>query len=189
MNNESYDFEDRKYVDPTLSRDEQLAFVDNLRSVQQSDMAKIARDTHNLGTDLPSSEGGLSGSEGIWGAQYVDPKVNEMVTGLRSAAQAQALNNILSNFQEQWTKRYNDAYRAAEKRKEKKDYGDDDDDEDDDYSDKPEYVASDSEGKEVAKKEKTGSGENLSADEQAKAASDWAKLYTNTHYPGMYGGY
>lgn len=122
MNNESYDFEDRKYVNPTLSRDEQLAFVDNLRNVQQNDMAKIVQDTHNLGSDLPSNEGGLTGSEGLWNAQYVDPKVNEMVSSLKSAAQAQALNNILTNHQDQWQQRYNEAYRAAEKRKEALDY-------------------------------------------------------------------
>lgn len=147
MNNESYDFENRKYVNPTISRDEQLAFVDNLRNVQQNDMSKIVRDTHNLGSDLPSNEGGLTGAEGIWNAQYVDPKVNEMVAGLKSAAQAQALNDILTNHQDQWKQRYSEAYRAAEKRKEALDYaksnsntsgknaGDEVDDDDPDWTD------------------------------------------------------
>lgn len=116
MNNESYDFEDRKYINPTLSRDEQLAFVDKFRGIQQQDMNKIARDTHNLGTDVPSIEGGLSGSEGMWANQYVNPKVDSMVSGLRATAQAQALNDVLSNYQSQMQKRYNDAYRAAQLR-------------------------------------------------------------------------
>ena len=121
MNNESYDFEDRKYVNPTLSRDEQLSFVDRLRNVQQNDVEKIARDTHNLGTDVPSTEGGLSGSERLWNAQYVTPKVNSMVSGLEAAAQASALTNVLSNYSAQMEQRYNEAYRAAEKRKDAQD--------------------------------------------------------------------
>lgn len=163
MNNESYDFEDRKYVNPTLSRDEQLAFVDNLRSVQQNDMAKIVQDTHNLGTDLPSNEGGLTGSEGIWNAEYVDPKVNEMVTSLKSAAQAQALNNILTNHQNQWQQRYNEAYRAAEKRKdalENSGSGGSSDDDDEEDDDKPAYVANDT-------------GSNNSSSNKEKENSFW----------------
>lgn len=116
MNNESYDFEDRKYINPTLSRDEQLAFVDKFRGIQQQDMNKIARDTHNLGTDVPSIEGGLSGSEGMWANQYVNPRVDSMVSGLQATAQAQALNDVLNNYQSQMKKRYNDAYRAAQLR-------------------------------------------------------------------------
>ena len=113
MNNESYDFEDRKYVNPTLSRDEQLSFVDNFRNMQQSNMNQIARDTHNLGTDVPSNLGGLTGSERLWNASYVAPKVNSMISGLRATAQAKALNDVLGNYQEQMKKRYNDAYMAA----------------------------------------------------------------------------
>lgn len=146
MNNESYDFENRKYINPTLSRDEQLAFADNLRSVQQNDMAKIARDTHNLGTDVPSNLGGLSGSEGLWRTQYVDPKVNAMISGLQSAAQAQALNDVLNNYQSQMKQRYNEAYRAASKRKDALDSGSDggNNNDDDDDENKPDYVPSDS---------------------------------------------
>lgn len=116
MDNETYTFEDRMYVNPTISRDEQLKFVDNLRAVQAEDAARIARDTHNLGTDVTSNLGGLNGSEGIWSRQYVTPKVNAMVSSLRAAAQAQALSDALSNYQSQMQERYKQAYRRAQRR-------------------------------------------------------------------------
>lgn len=141
MNNESYDFEDRKYVNPTLSRDEQLSFVDNFRNMQQSNMNQIARDTHNLGTDVPSNLGGLTGSERLWNASYVAPKVNSMISGLRATAQAKALNDILGNYQEQMKKRYNDAYMAAQRRANGGDNPSDDDDDDDSID----YTANDTE--------------------------------------------
>lgn len=116
MDNETYTFEDRMYVNPAISRDEQLKFVDNLRAVQAEDAARIARDTHNLGTDVTSNLGGLNGSEGIWSRQYVTPKVNAMVSSLKAAAQAQALSDVLSNYQNQMQERYKQAYRRAQKR-------------------------------------------------------------------------
>ena len=109
--NESYDFEDRKYVNPTVSRDEQLAFVDNLRNIQQADMDKIVSDTHNLGTDVSSIAGGLNGATSLWSGQYLTPKMNTMLSGLRATAQAQALSDILANYQNQIKQRYNKAYR------------------------------------------------------------------------------
>lgn len=109
--NESYEFEDRKYVNPTVSRDEQLAFVDNLRNVQQADLNQIVRDTHNLGTDVASSYGGLNGATSLWSGQYLAPKMNTMISGLRATAQAQALSDILANYQNQLKQRYNKAYR------------------------------------------------------------------------------
>lgn len=112
MNNESYDFEDRKYVNPTLSRDEQLSFIDNFRNTQRSNVDEITRTTHDLGTDVPSNLGGLTGAEDIWTSNHVTPKVNSMISGLRATAQAQALNDVLNNYQAQVTKRYNDSYRA-----------------------------------------------------------------------------
>ena len=119
MNNETYDFEDRKYVNPTVSRDEQLAFIDNLRNTHNAEMQKIVQDTHNLGTDVSSNLGGLNGATGMWNQQYVEPRVNAMVSGLQATAQASALSNILSNYESQMKKRYNEAYRNAEKRKNK----------------------------------------------------------------------
>lgn len=112
MNTETYDFEDRKYINPTVSRDEQLGFIDNLRNAQQQGMDQIVSETHNLGTDVPSSVGGLNGATGMWQSQYMTPKMNTMVSSMRATAQAQALSDILSNYQNQMKQRYNEAYRA-----------------------------------------------------------------------------
>lgn len=116
MDKETYTFEDRVYVNPETSRDEQLGFIDKLRGLQQEGAEKIARDTHNLGTDVTPNLGGLNGAEALWSGQYVTPKVESMVSGLRTAAQAQALNDVLSNYQAQMKQRYTNAYRAAQKR-------------------------------------------------------------------------
>lgn len=127
---EYYDFEDRRYVNPTLSRDEQLSFIDRLREVENKDLRKIATDTHNLGTDVPSNLGGLSGigapnslgisgadtgSAGIWRNRYERPQVNSLAQNLKSTAQAAALNNVLSNLTEQYKNRYNQAKRRYAK--------------------------------------------------------------------------
>lgn len=117
MDNEYYDYEDRRYINPTTSRDEQLGFVDNLRQTQANDLAKISRDTYNLGTHIPSTMGGLSGSGGLWDKQYVSPQTNSMLEGLKSTAQAQALNEAMTNYQNQLKQRYNKAYKAAAKRR------------------------------------------------------------------------
>ena len=111
MNNETYDFEDRKYINPTVSRDEQLGFIDRLRDIEAASTAQAIRDTHNLGTDVPSNLGGLSGSAGIWEQRYMAPKMRTMISGLRATAQAQALSTILANYQNQMKQRYNKAYR------------------------------------------------------------------------------
>lgn len=127
---EYYDFEDRRYVNPTLSRDEQLSFIDRLREVENKDLQKIATDTHNLGTDVPSNLGGLSGigapnsigisgadtgSAGIWRNRYERPQVNALAQNLKAAAQASALNNILNNLTSQYKNRYNQAQRNYNK--------------------------------------------------------------------------
>lgn len=116
MDNDYYEYEDRRYVNPTVSRDEQLGFIDNLRNTQAQDINKIVRDTHNLGTDVSSNLGGLNGATGIWNQQYVSPRTNAYMEGLKSTAQAQALNDALTNYQNQLKHRYNEAYRAAQKR-------------------------------------------------------------------------
>ena len=117
MDNEYYDYEDRRYINPTVSRDEQLGFVDKLRNSQNKELDKISRDTYNLGTHIPSNMGGLSGSGGVWAKQYVTPQTNSMLESLKSTAQAQALNDAMTNYQNQLKKRYNDAYKAAAKRR------------------------------------------------------------------------
>lgn len=127
---ETYSFEDRQYIDPTVSRDEQLSFIDRLREIENKDLRKIATDTHNLGTDVPSNLGGLSGigapnslgisgadtgSAGIWRNRYERPQVNALVSDLKATAQATALNTALNNMLNQYKNRYNQAARAAAK--------------------------------------------------------------------------
>lgn len=142
MAQEFYDFEDRKYMEPTVSRDEQLGFIDRLREIENKDLQKIATDTHNLGSDLPSNLGGLSaigrpnsigvsgadtGSAGIWRNRFERPQVNALVADLKATAQASALNTALNNMLNQYKNRYNQAERLANKLEDSGN-GDDDDD-------------------------------------------------------------
>lgn len=129
--NETFTFEDREYVNPQVSLDEQNAFIDNLRQTQQQNTGEIVQQTRNLGTEVPSNLGGLVGGEGYWTSRYQTPQTNAVVSQLRSAAQAQALNDVLANEQAKWKKRYNDAYRAYQKRGAGGGGGNDDDPDDD----------------------------------------------------------
>lgn len=113
---EFYEYEDRAYIKPTLSSGEQEAFIDNLRNIQGQNNAQIAQQTYNLGTDVPSNLGGLGGGESYFMSRYQTPQVDEMVATLKTAAQAQALNDVMSNYQSQLKQRYNNAYRRAQKR-------------------------------------------------------------------------
>lgn len=197
MDKETYTFEDRMYVNPTTSRDEQLQFVDNLRAIQAEDAARIARDTHNLGTDVTSNLGGLNGAEGVWSQQYVSPQVNSMVASLRSAAQAQALNDVLSNYQNQMQNRYKQAYRAAQKRKNNNGGGTGGTTGGGSGDGKVTFKPA--EGIEVGSKEFAGSGAPVKegdegtasniTEEQLKKIQEWARLYQNINYPGIYGGF
>lgn len=100
------EFEDRVYLSPTLSRDEQLQFVDTLREIQKNNTNEIISDTYALGTQVPSRLGGLSGAEDTFIAKYQTPQTNQTVSQLRAAAQQSALNTALSNLQNAWKKRY-----------------------------------------------------------------------------------
>lgn len=112
----SYTENDRRYINPQVSLDEQNAFIDNLRNMQQKDTAQITQDTHNLGTNLPSNLGGLGGGTNYFKSRYQTPQTNSMISDLRATAQANALNTLMSNEISKAKKRYNDAYRAAKKR-------------------------------------------------------------------------
>jgi hypothetical protein len=112
----SYTENDRRYINPQVSLDEQNAFIDNLRNTQQTNTAQITQDTQNLGTELPSNLGGLGGGTSYFKARYQTPQTNSMVADLRATAQAQALGTLMSNEIAKAKKRYNDAYRAAKKR-------------------------------------------------------------------------
>lgn len=115
-NDEFYEFEDRAYVNPTLSSSEQESFINSLRDLQGQNNAQIAEQTYNLGTQVPSNLGGLGGGEAYFTSRYQTPQVGEMVSTLKSAAQAQALNDVLSNYQNQLQNQYKQAYRNAQSR-------------------------------------------------------------------------
>ena len=112
----SYIDNDRRYVNPQVSLNEQNAFIDNLRNTQGQDTAQIRQDTYNLGTAVPSNLGGLAGGSNYFKSRYQTPQTNSMVSDLRAAAQAQALSTLLNNEIGKAKKRYSDAYRAAKKR-------------------------------------------------------------------------
>jgi hypothetical protein len=107
--NEYTEFENRDYINPQVSLDEQNAFVDKLRQTQQMNNQQIKTDTYNLGTAVPSNLGGLTGGEGYFTARYQTPQTNTLVNDLRAAAQASAMNQVLENEQAKWKKRYNAA--------------------------------------------------------------------------------
>lgn len=114
MNDKEYlEFEDRAYVSPTISRDEQLDFVDNYRKVLQNNVQRINTQTHNLGTNVPSNLGGLTGADATFETRYVTPQSNAAVAELRTKAQGAALTQALTNLKNQMEKRYKDAYRNA----------------------------------------------------------------------------
>ena len=112
----SYTENGRRYINPQTSLDEQNAFIDNLRNMQTTNTAQITQDTRNLGTQVPSNLGGLTGGTSYFASRYQTPQMNSMVSDLRSAAQANALSTLMSNEVSKAQKRYNDAYRAAKKR-------------------------------------------------------------------------
>lgn len=109
-------YNDRVYVNPDISRDEQMAFVDTLRDLQAQKNAQIATETHNLGTDVEPHLGGLSGSEEYWQSKYQTPQVNAMVADMKAVAQQSALNTALQNYTDALKNRYNQAYRNYQKR-------------------------------------------------------------------------
>ena len=114
--NENTVVENRRYLNPNLVVDETNTFIDNLRNTQQGNMEQISTQTERLGTDIPSVQGGLTGSGSYWSSRYVTPQTASVVSNLRSAAQASALNQALANEEAMWKKRYQDAYNSYQKR-------------------------------------------------------------------------
>lgn len=114
--NETLEFENRTYINPDVSRDEQMAFIDTMRDIQAQNNAQIATETHNLGTDIESTRGGLSGSEEYWKSLYQTPQTEAAVANMKAVAQQSALNDALSNYQSMLQNRYNQAYRDYNKR-------------------------------------------------------------------------
>lgn len=114
--NEYTEFEGRAYLNPQVGIDESNKFIDNLRATQTQQNQEIANQTRMLGTDVPSVQGGLIGPESYFTSRYSTPQTNAVVSNLRSAAQAAALNQALQNEQAIWKKRYQDAYNNYQKR-------------------------------------------------------------------------
>ncbi len=106
------EIEGRTYVNPTKSRDEQLAFIDTLRDVQAQNTAEINQNTYNLGSPVSSNVGGLGGSEALWEAQYQTPQVDAQVANLRAVADETARNQMLQNLSDVVQNRYKQAQRA-----------------------------------------------------------------------------
>lgn len=113
---EMTEFENRVYLNPQVGLDESSAFIDNLRTSQGQQNQEIFQQTENLGTDISSNLGGLTGGEGYFTSRFQTPQTSSAVSNLRAAAQATALNQVLANEQAKWQKRYNDAYRAYQQR-------------------------------------------------------------------------
>lgn len=114
--NETFSFESRDYVNPTLSRDEQTDFISTLRETMAGNTAQINADTYALGSQLPSNLGGLSGAEETFTARYQTPQLEQTAADLRTAAQQTALNQALTNLQNAWKKRYQDAVNNYQRR-------------------------------------------------------------------------
>lgn len=115
MDLDSYAYENdgRWYVNPQVSLDEQNAFINNLREVQAQENAQIREQTKNIGTQVPSQLGGLTGGSGYFQARYQTPQVNSLVANLKNAAKLQALQTVMQNEIDKYKKIYNAANRAS----------------------------------------------------------------------------
>lgn len=112
---EFVEIEGRQYLRPEIALNEANTFIDNLRNSQQANNQQIQMQTYNLGTEVPSNLGGLTGGNSYFTSRYQVPQTASAVADLRATAQAAALNQVLQNEQDIWKKRYNDAYRAYQK--------------------------------------------------------------------------
>lgn len=75
---EVIEFEDRSYVNPQTSIDEQNQFIEKFRALQDQNQAQINQQTQALGSQVPSNQGGLVGAENLWNVQYQRPQVNAL---------------------------------------------------------------------------------------------------------------
>ena len=113
--NEYTEVDGRVYANPQVGLDESNTFIDNLRATQGQQNQEITQQTQNLGTNIPTNLGGLTGADSYFTSRYQTPQTNAAVANLRATAQAAALNQALQNEQEIWKKKYNDAYRKYQK--------------------------------------------------------------------------
>lgn len=118
--NEYTEVEGRAYINPQTGIDETNTFIENLRATQGQQNQEIAEQTYNLGTAVPSVQGGLGAPTdaglAYFTSRYQTPMTNTTVANLRATAQAKALNDVLANEQAIWKERYNQAYRNYQKR-------------------------------------------------------------------------
>lgn len=112
MYDNTLEFEDRVYLDPTTSRDEQMSFLDTYRDIQNKNNQQIAQENYNLGTPISSNLGGLGGgAREVWKGQYQRPQTNLAIANLTTAAQQSVLNQAMTNYQNMLLNRYNQAKR------------------------------------------------------------------------------
>ena len=109
----SYEYDGRRYVDPNVLLADQNAFINNYRNLQAQNNAQIAQQTRALGTQVPSQLGGLTGGGSYFKSRYQTPQTNQAIAELRTAAQAQALQQALQNELEKAKKKYKDAQNKA----------------------------------------------------------------------------
>ena len=109
LNDFSYEYDGRRYVDPNVLLADQNAFIDNYRNLQAQNNAQIAQQTRALGTQVPSQLGGLTGGGSYFKSRYQTPQTNQAIAELRTAAQAQALQQALQNELEKAKKKYKDS--------------------------------------------------------------------------------
>lgn len=107
----TFDLEERTYVSPQTGLEERNAFIETLRDIQAQNTAEINQNTYNLGSQVPSNVGGLTGSEGLWQAQYQTPQTDAQIANLRAVAQQNALNQATQNLQGIYQNRYKQALR------------------------------------------------------------------------------
>lgn len=110
---EYFEYENRAYLSPTISRDEQLGFVNTLRDTVERNTDQINTQTQNLGTNITSNLGGLTGSNSYFKQRYQTAPLEAQMNTLKATAQAKALNDLMSNYQNQAANRYSQAYRSA----------------------------------------------------------------------------
>lgn len=123
----SYEENGQRYIKPQIYVDENEAFVNNLRNTQQPNNSEIRQQTYKLGTAIPSNKGSLVGGESYFNARYQTPQTNEVVSNLRATAQAQALQEAMSNELAKAKRRYSNALRAANKQNNNNPYTDPED--------------------------------------------------------------
>ena len=121
--NEVTEIEGRTYLNPQIGVDETNAFIDRFRETQRGNTQEISNQTEMLGTDVPSSLGGLTGAGSYFTSRYQTPQTNAVLQNLRTAAQATALNEAMANEQAIWKKRYQDAYKAHQRRQNRRGSG------------------------------------------------------------------